>query len=616
MPPDQDLNSDVQSKLKFCWLEDQKCKVEVVGIDKRSCGSQSSPTLMVAQSLLKLLGSNLSQTTFHFVSKNETTESNSLGMMKNGNDENSFDSSYPTENSFKNSSFLASSGSEFAVKDESVIGSPLKLDKIANLASLSPAHQYIVKDKSSTGLNISMQIPLQDARHAMQKFMKTERDQNGKSMLAILCNAKDTRRTLMIGIGRETIEDQDKLTTFSLTMKKIQMSCLEKPVIANYAKKYRMESAYNLLDTSLGLGSITLRAKWDDSRGNLKISKPMSTEFSLELETVSGNKQSPVFSMYRELQKVSSFMSLLKNGSVIEHMFPHCKEHVKDATRQLKELFAKKKNDDRFSKNMPEFVDVGANRLNLSPAMDRDFTDELWDVLSCCSSMQQMVNCVRETFDEMRRGTTHLYVSTDNRSTLANLSRAAASGLAVFPPLSDQQLALRLVTEIGLEKLRKLYHALMVTSNKLCLPAHWEKLFSHEGIALKFMQEEDCDKEILALCRQFSVLEKLHDCLECVAIVDAFTDCQDLTKIACAVLSNNTVDCYGCKLYKIQVNPALALPEIEKRQWTSVRREAAANGILTVETFLHGMPEGILENSPCDSDCVWLFTAQHNSLQM
>ncbi|KAK3723349.1 hypothetical protein RRG08_059138 [Elysia crispata] len=301
---------------------------------------------------------------------------------------------------------------------------------------------------------------------------------------------------------------------------------------------------------------------------------------------------------------------------MLEQVFHNGEEPIRNTTKQLKELFARKKNGDRFSKSMTGFVDAGANRLNLSPAMDRDFTDELWDVLSCCSSLQEMVNCVRETFDEMRRGTTHLYVSSDNRTTLANLSRAAASGLAVFPPLSDQQLALRLVVEIGLEKLRKLYHALMVTANKLCLPAQWEKLFSQESAASKFMQEEDFDKELLALYKQFSVLEKLHYCLECVATVDAFTDSQDLTKIASAVLCSGTDDCNSGKVYKIHVNPALALPEIEKRQWTSIRRETAANGISTVETLLRCMPEGILENGPYESDYVWLFTAQQNHSQM
>ena len=53
-------------------------------------------------------------------------------------------------------------------------------------------------------------------------------------------------------------------------------------------KKYRMESVYELLDASLGLGSITLRAKWEDSKGNLKIIKPISTEFCLEWEIVGG----------------------------------------------------------------------------------------------------------------------------------------------------------------------------------------------------------------------------------------------------------------------------------------------------------------------------------------
>ena len=189
-------------------------------------------TQILAQNLVKLLDSNLTSKTFYFISKIESSTH------MNGQEENSFDSSHHLENSFKNSSSLAPlDGDPNAVKDESVIGSPLKLDKIANLASLSPAHTYIAKERLATGLDISMQIPLQNARHVMQKFITTEREKTEESMLAILCNVKDVRRTLMIGVCREALENQLQFTTFLLTMKKIHMSCLEKPLIANCSCK-------------------------------------------------------------------------------------------------------------------------------------------------------------------------------------------------------------------------------------------------------------------------------------------------------------------------------------------------------------------------------------------
>ena len=53
-------------------------------------------------------------------------------------------------------------------------------------------------------------------------------------------------------------------------------------------QKFQLESQYELLDSSLGLGSITMTAQWEDLKGSLKITKPLSTEFYLEWNTVTG----------------------------------------------------------------------------------------------------------------------------------------------------------------------------------------------------------------------------------------------------------------------------------------------------------------------------------------
>ena len=162
-----------------------------------------------------------------------------------------------------------------------------------------------------------------------------------------------------------------------------------------------------------------------------------------------------------------------------------------------------------------------------------------------------------------------------------------------------------------MEKLRKLYHAIMVTGNKLFSPAQWDKLFNQEALSPRALPGESCDEELEALFKQMPVLEKLHRCLECVAIMDAFTDCQDLTEIASTVLCSDG----GLGGYKMRVNPALALPELEKHEWASMRRTTRADCTSTVETFLHSMPAGILEKTPCDSNSVWYFRAQHNVVQ-
>ncbi|GFS22735.1 zwilch-like protein [Elysia marginata] len=601
----------LQSDGRYRWLNQKKYKVDLVQTDQHSNRLESTVTLTVAQNLTKLLGSNLSSRAFYFVSNAVISDTDNHNL--NGIEEKSFvDSDQPSESSFRGS--FSDDNCNAVQKNESVIGSPLKLQEIANLAPLSLSSPLFRGEKLSKakGLDLSTQIPIQDARLVMQKFLKNEKQNSEGPALAVLCNAQDVRKTLMIGVCKNlkkepTEEDQVTNTLFSLTMEKVQLSCLGEPSFRKCAgQKCQMESTYDLLDTSLGLGSIKLRATWEDMKGSLKINKPLSTEFSLEWDLATGNQLSPVFAVYRELQKLSSFLRVLRNESDIEQVFPKSEDAVStNATKKLREFFARKKDDDLVSKSTPCLLDPGNNRLNLNLALDRDFTDELWDVLSSCSNFKEMVSCLRETFDEMRRGQMHVFVTTDNRSTMANLSRAAASGLAVFPPLGDRQLALRLVTEIGLEKLRKLYLTIMVTTNKLCSPAQWEKLFSQETSASSYVQqgEEGCG-EITVLSKQFSVLEQLHDCLECVAIMGTFTDSIDLTKVANVVLAGGD----SCK-----VNPALAWGEIEKRQWTSLRRKTVSNAVSTVETFIHSMPEGILD-TPCESECVWRLTAQQNIL--
>ncbi|GFN95080.1 protein zwilch homolog [Plakobranchus ocellatus] len=494
--------------------------------------------------------------------------------------------------------------------EKSVIGSPLKLNKIADLTSLSPTETFPQKEYACTGLDISLQIPLQHARKILQKFIKREQGSGlDESMLALLCSAADTKKTLMIGAHKEVANDHKMLTTFLLTLKEISLPSLEESQQVK-SKHYQMTAEYELLDPSLGLGSISLDAKWSDVRGRLKITKPLSTEFFLKWNTTTGNEHSPVYALNKEMQRVSLLMDALSSEALPEENFFNASSQS-NALEMLQDLLAGKK-----MVPTDQFPCVSVNRLKLSPAANRDFTDELWDVLTCCSDAQEMMTCMRETFDEMREKQARVFVSGDNHSMLANLIRMAVSGLAVFPPL-NVELTLRLATEIGVEKLRKFFYHVLVVANKLCSPDQWDKLLNQ---GLPTMKQKS---ELANLSAQFAALRKFHRCLESVSIIDAFTDNQDLPKIATFILNSmkrGEYDSSECGqdsvTYTMPVSPAQALPELEKHQWASLRRESNASGVVTIETFLHHMPDGFMGKIPCESGSALCFTAQHNTLQL
>ena len=56
-----------------------------------------------------------------------------------------------------------------------------------------------------------------------------------------------------------------------------------------------------------------------------------------------GHQQNPVYALYRELQKVSSFVEVLKTDGDLESVFPDRDGPGGNAVKQLRELFTNKK---------------------------------------------------------------------------------------------------------------------------------------------------------------------------------------------------------------------------------------------------------------------------------
>ena len=212
-------SSDFPSESKPAWLGKQNYLVDILREIEPNKGVKSV-TQIVAHSLAKLLDSNLSHKIFYFVSNPDDSLSNAR---ENGHNESSGDELPHHDKSFNNSS----NGYGSVGDESSVLGSPLKLNKIANLEALSPARPMLIKEKlpGATGLDISRQIPVQDARKVLQKFIETNKGELKQQMLSVLCSLEDVKKTLMIGIHKNV--------AFSLSMKRIQLSCIEESQIWN-----------------------------------------------------------------------------------------------------------------------------------------------------------------------------------------------------------------------------------------------------------------------------------------------------------------------------------------------------------------------------------------------
>lgn len=111
--------------------------------------------------------------------------------------------------------------------DRSIIGSPLKLQAIANLSSspdTSTPIPYSIKIRKNT-FDLGSKLSLRDAKLLLSKFRKKK--EASIPLIIVLCDGEDSRKTILTGIHKEMVEGKMFVKTFKVMCSKIKQSSID-----------------------------------------------------------------------------------------------------------------------------------------------------------------------------------------------------------------------------------------------------------------------------------------------------------------------------------------------------------------------------------------------------
>jgi hypothetical protein len=99
---------------------------------------------------------------------------------------------------------------------------------------------------------------------------------------------------------------------------------------------------------------------------------------------------------------------------------------------------------------------------------------------------------------------------------------------------------------------------------------------------------------IHSLETQFNILSRLHHCLEIVAVVDSFTESQDLRSIANHVMSHyKSRNASISRVFTVPITVMQASAEIKKHPVSYIKRESTVTGDCTVISLMSELPDEI-----------------------
>ncbi|CAG5122484.1 unnamed protein product [Candidula unifasciata] len=570
--------------LKFAVAENV-C-IEIVDQPSLNSAGVALVSNNIAGSLRPLLSSKLKKEAFYFVSGKQkdtlnehfkyvdvscTTEPCDLDVTSNSN----------------RSSVTVSDGC-------SMIGSPLKLQHIADLSSTKSCTSTPVFSELNKFKSAASPIPLCDAKKVLVKFNQGNMQGSSANLMVIFCDGKDNKKTIILGTQVEKDNDGRIVKTFRVTADTAKLADLDQASDTR-GQGHQLSALYKIMDKIDGLGSLVLEARWSDRCGRIK-PKLQSAEFLLHIDIVTGSDQSPVFSHYCQLQKVK----LLLDGLKSKEMSEVWSQKTQKAAAQLQEWLTKMKDgetagsmlpcEDNRSTSIAGMLCGTARQLNLEPSVEANFTDMIWYFVRNCIDLNDLVQCFNVTFCYLRKGNLKVFVHKDNETTIAKLVRQSYYGMASFPSLNSH-LSLRLAVEIGLEKIRREYYAIFINNN-LCTSWQWDSFFQ----ALTPTQEESTDMEevsLRSLESQFCILNNLHHCLDIVSVVDSFTEHQDLRSITKYAMDYCKTEKLATSNLSVPITALQASPMIKKHSLSSVKRESvdAETGDCTVISLMSELPE-------------------------
>ncbi|XP_061138508.1 protein zwilch homolog [Syngnathus typhle] len=290
--------------------------------------------------------------------------------------------------------------------------------------------------------------------------------------------------------------------------------------------------------------SVTVDFKWNHVERVLE-TPPLSSTATLNIKVASGDKRSPMFEVFRELQFLQVLADGLSTGEV-EWLTPLESKSAVDLTKEyIQELQSviKSQQEQDFKptetdpKSVPPIFDSFLERDGL------DFVETLW------VRMRKSVGCYQDIVDSLKlviEALTYGYITPwihqDNSSTLSKLILQSYNQKMEHVSLTGLT-PVQMLLEMGLNKMGKDYFNYLVG----------EELTSPNNLTYYLNTEVD-------LQEQFIRLKKLHHLLEVIVTCRTFLDLPYdrlflLTQLCLQHYQTSPYD--ETHEFKLQIKPAL-----------------------------------------------------------
>ncbi|ELT95433.1 hypothetical protein CAPTEDRAFT_226274 [Capitella teleta] len=388
-------------------------------------------------------------------------------------------------------------------QDMSVDGSPLKLRTFGSNSSDATDGDFPQESSSLHG------VPVRLARRFLGKYNMLCGGKLKLPPLWVLCDAHQDE----VALSSQMVSHDGRVMTLlnGITVKgpvdRSKFNQLQN-VCPSMNGKVECCALYDVLG-NVSAGNATLQkleisVHWDkvSALGQVPASYART---NLNVRPSVGDARSAALSLYQELKSLKVFVSGLVEGKV---SWPGSKRS-ENSVCSLKSLCQDIEKDSKPTVNEKKIPSNSSPLalLLIEQRKDLDFTEHVWNILKGSTSYKELKSGFHFVLSRLQTNTLIPMVHSTAKSSLSQMVRDSYHQQMVVPDLEGSA-PLRLLIEIGLEKLARDYGSILI-GKEFCCASHFKKFTSYEGDHQSSFR------------KRLTQLEKLHQCLEVANSLDA-----------------------------------------------------------------------------------------------
>lgn len=350
-----------------------------------------------------------------------------------------------------------------------------------------------------------------------------------KLPILVVCHGKNSKPSNFFGsfkhnknsrfhlINQGLVTKQEQLPRLS-TLKENHLkgsplsSCdIETSVFARY-DFIKHENEQNAALKPVKHASLFMECSWSNT---LSVLEPLTDDcFCVaKIKTVGGCFESGAFSMYKEIKLIEALREGLQTGM----MTWLNTETDRNVFQEVKELINCEKSNPSKNEKAPAILteqeihdqDSPLEKAVIKKRTNLDFTEKLWVILKDCSSTEELIEVLTFVYNSFDDFIARPFVFEKNKSTIA-LDVKSMKEKLILCPILEPKTALKLLLEMGIEKMRRDYATLLLSLELIpheCLSYyHQFDLLSLESITC--LKKLHCVLELAIVCVKYLSLPR------------------------------------------------------------------------------------------------------------